>query len=499
MKMVKRLLLGTAAGCVVVAGAQAADMPVKAKPVQYVKICTLYGDGYYYIPGSDTCIKVGGYVRADYGYNVQGGRVPAYSGTQGAQDRTVASYSSRQRANVQMDTRTQTQYGTLRTLTSLHFQNQDNVFSFNVARALIQWAGFTFGRADSFTSIWTISDGSWHYAQQQNDSETPDGVNQIAYTFEVGNGVTLTFGADERRTKAIANLSSNAALKVGAEPVSSNAGENWPDPFVMFRVEQVWGYWGAGFVAHDARATYYTAPTAIGAACGGAGVQTTAQVALTSCGHPGDKIGWAVLTGGEIKLPFITQGDRAGYFAHYGQGAAGYSGGSNLASPGLFGAGNQVAVGWITDGVFVNGAGIELTTAWSVGAGYEHFWTPQLKTSFTGAYTRISYDSTAKTYFASNVCGGTGTTGQSGINTVTNCNPDWSFFQGGVRTQWSPVPGLLFGVEGLYTQVWTAFNGSVATLGPQPVSGARPQGTYSINNQGIWSAIFRAQRNFNAD
>src|ERR1700735_5631083 len=65
MKMVKSLLLGTAAGFVVVAGAQAADMPVKARPVQYVKICTLYGDGYYYIPGSDTCIKIGGFVQMD--------------------------------------------------------------------------------------------------------------------------------------------------------------------------------------------------------------------------------------------------------------------------------------------------------------------------------------------------------------------------------------------------------------------------------------------------
>ena len=45
MKMVKSLLLGSAAGLVAVAGAQAADMPVKAAPVQYVKICSLYGDG----------------------------------------------------------------------------------------------------------------------------------------------------------------------------------------------------------------------------------------------------------------------------------------------------------------------------------------------------------------------------------------------------------------------------------------------------------------------
>ncbi len=71
MKMVKSLLLGSAAGLVAVAGAQAADLPVKAKPVQYVKICSLYGVGFYYIPGTDMCIKIGGWVRAEYGWGAE--------------------------------------------------------------------------------------------------------------------------------------------------------------------------------------------------------------------------------------------------------------------------------------------------------------------------------------------------------------------------------------------------------------------------------------------
>ena len=76
MNTVKTLLLGTAAGLVAVAGAQAADMPVKAAPVQYVKICSLYGDGFYYIPGTDTCLKMGGYLRVQAEYNMGGGGVP---------------------------------------------------------------------------------------------------------------------------------------------------------------------------------------------------------------------------------------------------------------------------------------------------------------------------------------------------------------------------------------------------------------------------------------
>ena len=71
MKMVKSLLLGSAAGLVAVTAGQAADLPVKAKPVEYVKICSLYGAGFYYMPGTDLCIKIGGWVRAEAGLRRQ--------------------------------------------------------------------------------------------------------------------------------------------------------------------------------------------------------------------------------------------------------------------------------------------------------------------------------------------------------------------------------------------------------------------------------------------
>ena len=64
MKMVKSLLLGSAAGFAAFTGAQAADLPM-AEPVEYVKICDTYGKGFFYIPGTDTCLKIGGFVRFD--------------------------------------------------------------------------------------------------------------------------------------------------------------------------------------------------------------------------------------------------------------------------------------------------------------------------------------------------------------------------------------------------------------------------------------------------
>src|SRR5258707_14445086 len=108
MKVAKRLLLGSTAGLFAVGGTQAADLPVKAKPVEYVKICSLFGEGFYYIPGSDICLKIGGYMQADYGWNHAGSGQPHYTGGNGAQDRSVSPYSTRHRAHFNFDSRTQT-------------------------------------------------------------------------------------------------------------------------------------------------------------------------------------------------------------------------------------------------------------------------------------------------------------------------------------------------------------------------------------------------------
>jgi hypothetical protein len=484
--------LAGAAAMTVVTGAQAADVPLKAKPVQYVKICTLYGDGFYYIPGSDTCIKIGGYIRADFGWNDTGARNALYSGTGGAQDRTVSQYSTRHRGNIGMDTRTQTQWGVLRTVTSAHFQNQDQTESFNIARAFIQWAGFTLGRARSFADTWSI-ESDWHYATQQNQSDTgANGVNTIAYSWEIGNGSQLIVGADERRNKSLTNLSRPDALKLGNEPNTSYAGETWPDAHIDFKTNQTWGFWGLTLLAHNVSATYYTS-TGAGGAC------PNGTVALTICGHPSDKVGWTVMEGGEFKLPMLGPGDRIGYFGHYGQGTSAMSGGGSLSSADLFGSGNNIATGWLTDGVYLNGSGIELTTTWTVAAGYEHFWTPTLSTSLTGAYTSILYDSTAKSMFATNVCGTAAAGGQTAFNTITgSCNPNWQYFQGGVRTQWLPVPGWRLGIEAFYTQIYSAFKGGTVNLTGSPVVGARPAGLYNVNDQGTWAVTARAMRTFSS-
>src|SRR5436309_8692988 len=105
MKMMKSLLLGSAAGVVAIAGAQAADLPVKAQPVEYVKICSLYGDGFYYIPGTSTCIQFSGVVQWDVGYNVASGQgdlaIQSPLGTQFGSASTNAGDNSRMTSRYQ--------------------------------------------------------------------------------------------------------------------------------------------------------------------------------------------------------------------------------------------------------------------------------------------------------------------------------------------------------------------------------------------------------------
>ena len=160
MKMVKSLLLGTAAGLVAMAGAQAADLPVKAKPVQYVKICSLYGAGFYYIPGTDMCLKIGGWVRPKFGYGVNG------SLTTGALVANVNTRAHQQTSQiVAAATSPRTPVTRPNTApfaaTSRSVVNAQRRFGyrrtplFSANRAFIQFAGFTFGLSQSFFDFYS--------------------------------------------------------------------------------------------------------------------------------------------------------------------------------------------------------------------------------------------------------------------------------------------------------------------------------------------------------
>jgi hypothetical protein len=68
---IKSLILGSAAALVAVTGARAADAIVvipDPEPVEYVRVCDVYGAGYFYIPGTETCLRISGYYRYEIRY-----------------------------------------------------------------------------------------------------------------------------------------------------------------------------------------------------------------------------------------------------------------------------------------------------------------------------------------------------------------------------------------------------------------------------------------------
>ncbi len=197
MKLVKSLLLGSAAGLIAVGGAQAADLPVKAKAVEYVKICSLYGAGFYYIPGTDTCIKLGGYLRAEVALNTNSDFNGQTASAAGASNRLTNYYTCRSREDLNIDTRTATEYGVVRTFFDATFSWTTGTYAGNgtagstvyrlsvaapaspasapnnanpgavaggalgVYYAFIQFAGFTMGKAISqFNAPWTNYPGN---------------------------------------------------------------------------------------------------------------------------------------------------------------------------------------------------------------------------------------------------------------------------------------------------------------------------------------------------
>src|ERR1700753_514599 len=182
MKMVKSLILGSATALVAMSGAQAADLPVKAKAVEYVRICSLYGAGFYYIPGTDTCIKIGAYLRAEVNVHGATNTQPFLAGDPAVNTRYQNNYNDYARMAVTIDTRTATEYGVVRTFgqidetfategvgNSINIQSSLNTASLQgqalsnyagtgysgLEFAFVQWAGFTLGKsASAFNTPW---------------------------------------------------------------------------------------------------------------------------------------------------------------------------------------------------------------------------------------------------------------------------------------------------------------------------------------------------------
>jgi hypothetical protein len=514
MKMVKSLILGSAAGLIAMSGAQAADLPVKAKAVEYVRICSLYGAGFFYIPGTDTCIKLGGYVRIDTTFNGTTYGGPAWAGDLGQGNRYRDYFVSRSRMALTVDTRTATEYGVVRTFGQGDFQfdNFNNGtrqpgLAFNstqlsapgggyvaVEMVFIQFAGFTFGKsASAYATPWNGYPGN-NNSFLMGGPDYVTGVNNIQYTAQFGNGVSATIGLDDptvfNRTSLL-NLGVPGGSGFATAGANAYGGSHVPDIVGNIRVDQAWGLFQIAGMLHHVTASYNIL---------GAGGVPTALSEIS--GHPEDKWGGAVTAALQIKNLPTGAGDDFKIDATYSHGATkavvSTSGGSPsfamFGSTGLAGGYQSIGFGQTADGVYLPGftSGIKLVDAWGIRGAFNHNWDPYWSTSLWGSYGSVRYGGNALDITSAKGAWCAVYTGVKAVSADYSCNPDFNFAQVGVVTRWTPVKNLTFSAEVGAFFLDQKMTGSAILTPAAP----KPTAVYEFKDQSTVFLNVRAQRNF---
>jgi hypothetical protein len=469
-----------------------------------VRICSLYGAGFYYIPGSDTCIKIGGFLRVDVLANTNSDATGNTSGAGGAQNRFTNAFTWRSRSAVEIDTRTATEYGVLRTFASVLFTWTSDTYAgngtgatvygpvgptpfgsapgnastgnisfgqVNANYAFMQFGGFTIGKAISeFSAPWTNYPGN-NFDGLVGGGGAVTGVNQFTYTAQFGNGVSAAISAQDPTQYTQAGVNNISAG--GAFGTSDYAGTAAPDLIGSITVDQAWGLFKASVAAHDNHAAYYGA--------------------TEITGHPADRWGWAGQLAFTIKNVPTGPGDTINFSGVYTNGATRYNiqdisqgaamtiyGGTSL--PGAY---QSVGFGFAPDTVFAAGTSQQLTQTWGGRGGFNHNWDPYWSSSLYGAFASVHYNSTAKGL----ICGDA----TFGVATVTTCNPDYNVAQAGIITRWTPVKNLTFSGDLTYTHLDQKFVGTVSA--PSATIG-KPAAAYELKDQDTLTLLLRAQRNF---
>ena len=420
MALGRSLLLGSAAAVVLASGAHAADLPVrKAAPVDYVRVCDWTGAGYFYIPGTDTCLKIGGYLRADFAY-IEPTRTyfPAVSGAlqggagavagvglggRGVPGGTIvnsanrASTGLRAEGRIDVDARTQTAYGTLRTYVRFQADAAGGNFVQNpsgaaispsavtgispaatnaayVDKGFIQFAGFTAGRVQSFFDFYADNYNFESIANSDASNEA------FAYTATFGGGFSATIAVEDGTTRRLGIR--NTTNEFGVTNVNYG-GEQLPDFVGAVRLDQAWG-------AVQLSAAYHSV----------AAVETGTNFINGDFTQNQDKDGFAVQAGIQIKLPMLAAGDDIWLEGAYQQGAYLYQDTAGSLNGGF----NFLAVGGFVhqdaDAIALRNANgsysTSLSEGFSVMGALHHYFTPNFSDVLFGSYQEVSYGNRAK-------------------------------------------------------------------------------------------------------
>jgi len=376
MKLTKSLLLASAAGLAAVATASAADLPSKkAAPVEYVKVCPAFGPGFFYIPGSDTCLKVGGnfWAEANWSQPFQ---------------KSANTFGTRTSLAISMDARTNTEYGLVRTVvtpTISYRTGSDNSGSANReglnfngsngegigangkqtqfnAVGYVQFGGFTAGHMGSFFDVVGFNANIGIEGRDQRDL-----TNTAAYTLSLGNGVTATVALEDGTLVSRDGVSSypTAGITYGANRA--------PDYIANITAAQAWGTVALSGALH----TINTSSAAIGTEYGYAGQLAT-----------------------KINLPMLSAGSYLTLAGVYTNGANGFSlrnRAGDVASQNTtsFGVG-RVAVGMNDIAIDTATNSVHKASVYGLSGEFGYQVTPTVLAFFDAGYSNLSWSTSAQ-------------------------------------------------------------------------------------------------------
>ena len=414
MTLKKSVLLGSAASLMVVAGAQAADLPTKkgAPAAEYVKVCKVGGIAGFLVPGTDTCLKISGFVTARYAagpthdvYTVGSGSTLTKSVASRQQD----GYGTWTRGRITLDAASNTAYGPLiahmdmedafgggyiegyTSAGSPHAVTGNN--GFQVDKAWITWAGLTAGKVESFF------DTAWFDGAVNSDMDlfaADQSVNAFAYTATFGGGFSATLSLESPINTVASSVYGNA-YAVTAD------GDRAPDVVVSLDVKQGWGAAHVAGLLHNVRAQYDN------------GVSPVATK---------DAWGWGINGGVNFNLPSLGAGADFKATATYTDGDYGQSG---IGSPWYLNLGG-VANNGATGDIYYDGTSWQKPKIWTVAAGFDIPLGPTFKISPEASYGHVNLSTSADSFMSKN----------------------WEAFVGGATFEWAPVHNLTFDLDLLY-------------------------------------------------
>ena len=489
MKVVGSILLGSAIGVAGIGGARSADLPSRqAAPIEYVRVCNAFGAGYFNIPGSDACLKLGGVVRADFylhpGAPASAPNQFAYNLAGQVYRRDLIQY--RTRAYLNLDARDKTEFGDLRAFVSLRYTDdslppapfgggritvvglppgaKENAGSFQglpneqtyLNAAYVQWAGLTAGVAHSFFDFYTHGYEVGSYAVGVSDQP----LDLFAYTARF-DGFSATASIEDPTTRRIGDSSADT-LASNVNPGKTTAAYltygalNAPDIVGSLRHDGRWGSAQVAGALHQVNAS----PIAL---AGGA-----LPVGYT----PSTVWGGALEAGVKLKLDNINPGDTMTGQLSWDRGAADYTNAWSYWTGTTNVYFKNLNIGVPANDAFVlpNGS-IGLSQGIGGFLGYQHHWSTTVRSALFGSYLKITEPSPALLLSASTA--------------------DAALWDLGFNLVWSPVKSLDIGAEILYTNLQLS-GAKLATGTVSPTGATIP----TPANSNDWRGRVRIQMTF---